>query len=101
MDIDLKRIVRESVRGAMLWTLHLARAFGANEDTLQQVIYRSGYGLSDMEIRRELEYLELRGLVEIGRPTDSPFWWVKLTRNGIDVQERTVPCDPGIKLVKE
>ncbi|OPY07242.1 MAG: hypothetical protein A4E68_01924 [Syntrophaceae bacterium PtaB.Bin095] len=101
MEIDLKRIVRERVRGFLLWTLHRARSFGANEDTLQEVIHRSGYDMTDLEIRRELEYLELRQLIEIGRPSDSPFWWAKLTRAGVDVQEGTVPCDPGIKLMKE
>ncbi|HSW38576.1 MAG TPA: hypothetical protein VLL97_03700 [Acidobacteriota bacterium] len=101
MDVDFKRIVRESVRGALLWTLHRARSFGANEDTLQQVIHRSGYDMTDMDIRRELEYLELRNLIEIVRPHDSPFWWAKMKRAGVDLQEGVVPCEPGIKLMRD
>lgn len=101
MDFDLKRTMREQARGVILFILHKAQSFGANEGVIQDVIHRVPLDMTDAEIRQQMEYLELRKLITVGRPTDSPFWWAKLTRAGIELQEGTIPCEPGIHLYKE
>jgi len=51
--------------------------------------------MTQMELRRELGYLEDRELVIVtGR--DSPQWHAKLSRHGVDVVEYTVECHAGI-----
>jgi hypothetical protein len=51
--------------------------------------------ITRLELRRELDYLEERELLEIsGR--DSVQWNAKLTRVGVDLVEYTIPCEPGI-----
>lgn len=86
-------------RGAMRWHLlaaiNLSRPQGMYTSGLLPIVQSVYPDATEHEIRRELDYLEERQLVKIDK---DPFdrWMVELARDGIDVAEYTVACDPGI-----
>lgn len=97
MEIDVQKQMREQVRWLILATLNAGRPMGVNEDMILSAINAVPVLLTRMELRKELDYLEARNLIEIGSRNDpSARWFPKLTRAGIDVVEYTVDCDPGI-----
>jgi hypothetical protein len=100
MDMDLRRIIREEMRGKILQALYLGQPFGLHESTIQAAMSDIFQNATEMEVRKEMDYLEERGLIAIGE-RHRPAWFAKLTRDGVDVFENTVPCDPGIRLPKE
>lgn len=100
MEMNIRRIVREEMRGKILQALYLGQPFGLNEAVIQAVMNDIFQSVTEIEVRREMDYLEARGLITIGE-RHRPSWFAKLTRGGVDVVECTVPCDPGIRLPKE
>lgn len=93
--VDLARARRETMRWLVLLTLNNARPLGAYESTVLTVVQAEYADATALEVRRELDYLEGRQLVEIRRePTGR--WWCDLTRHGVDVAEYTVDVEPGI-----
>ncbi len=93
--IDQIKVRRESMRWLILLTLNNARPIGAYEELVLatiQAMYPDGTAL---EVRRELDYLADRSLVDL-RKEPAGRWFADLNRNGIDVAEYTVECDPGI-----
>jgi hypothetical protein len=100
MEMDIRRIIREDMRGRILQALYLGQPFGLNEAVVQAIVSDIFQTATEIEVRRELDYLEERGLITIG-DKHRQAWFAKLTRGGVDVFERTVPCDPGIRLPKE
>jgi len=91
---DLDKARRETNRWLILQCLECARPLGAGEALLLTALADT-VKITQLELRRELDYLQERELVEIhGR--NSPQWTAKLTRAGIDVVEYTVDCEPGI-----
>jgi hypothetical protein len=51
-------------------------------------------------LRRELDYLEHRGLITLKRLEVAP-WLVGLTWAGVDILEYTTECGPGIARPKK
>lgn len=95
MAIDLEKQKREQLRWLILETLNAARPVGANEGLILNTVSAVQCDVTALELRRELDYLESRELVEItGKKT--PMWHAELTRIGVDVVEYTVDCDAGI-----
>jgi hypothetical protein len=91
---DLDKARRETNRWLILQTLDCARPLGAGESLLISALSDT-VKITQLELRRELDYLHERQLVELsGR--NGPQWHAKLTRDGIDVVEYTVDCEPGI-----
>lgn len=91
---DLDKARRETNRWLILQCLDCARPLGAGEALLISALSDT-IKITQLELRRELDYLQERELVEIsGR--NSHQWTAKLTRAGIDVVEYTVDCEPGI-----
>lgn len=93
--VDFQKNRRESLRWYLLLTLHNGGYLGCSEPLMHSTVSEIVVGVTAGEIRRELDYLEHRGLLEI-RGRDRPAWIATLTRNGTDIVEYTVPCDPGI-----
>jgi len=94
---DLQKQIREQVRWLILATLDAGRPIGANEDMVLSAINAVPVQITRLELHKELDYLDTRGLISIeGKPDPSKKWFAKLTRDGIDVVEYTVECDPGI-----
>jgi hypothetical protein len=100
MAIDIEKAKREQLRWLILETLNAARPIGANEGLINQTVSDIQGGVTILELRRELDYLEDRELVKI-TGKNSPVWHAELTRTGVDVVEYTVDCDAGIARPKK
>lgn len=90
----LERSLREALRWRVLEVLDVARPHW-----LAEVVLLAGFavgwpGVTKEVLRRELDYLELRQLLSLNR--SEPDWQAKLTREGVDIVEYTVDCEPGI-----
>ena len=94
-NIDHARLRREALRWLILLTLNNARPIGAFEGLVLSVAQSEYPDATALELRREMDYLNERALVELDKQP-SGRWFAKLTREGVDVAEYTVPCDPGI-----
>ncbi len=95
MQIDLEKQKREQLRWLILITLNAARPIGANEQLILQTVQGVPLAVTQLELRREIDYLEERGLVKV-RNQHTGNWFAELTRDGVDVVEYTVECDPGV-----
>ena len=93
--IDTARIRRENLRWLIILTLNNARPIGAYEGPILSVAQSEYPDATPLELRRELDYLADRKLVELNKEP-SGRWFADLTRYGVDVAEYTVECDPGI-----
>lgn len=95
MQIDHAKVRRESLRWLILLTLNNARPCGAQESPILAVAQSIYLDASPLELRRELDYLHDRDLVQVTKAPNG-VWHAELTRHGVDVAEYTVDCEPGI-----
>ena len=93
--IDHAKIRRESMRWNLINTLDKARPHTSNEQFLLEVMRAIYPDATTLEVRRELDYLEDRGLIVI-KKSPSGLWFADLTRHGVDLAEYTIVCDAGI-----
>lgn len=92
---DFAKIRRENLRWLILLTLNHARPVGAHETMILSTVQAVYPDATPHELRRELDYLEDRELIDITKePSGS--WRAELTRYGVDIAEYTVDCEPGI-----
>jgi hypothetical protein len=94
-QIDHARLRREAIRWLILLTLNNARPVGAFESLVLTVAQSEYPDATALELRRELDYLHGRELVTLDKQP-SGRWFAVLTRQGVDVSEYTVVCEPGI-----
>ena len=100
--IDFEKASRETLRWLILSTLNAARPLGAAEPLVLSAISGIPFRVTALELRRELDYLEERRLIEIDPASkDTPTWHAKLTRHGVDVTEYTVAIEAGIARPKK
>jgi len=86
---------REFVRWVVIMAANIARPAKSTLRMLLGVVQGEYPDATEMEVRRELDYLESRELLElITDPLGGVL--VDLTRHGIDVAEYTVTVEPGI-----
>ncbi|PAT41202.1 hypothetical protein [Vandammella animalimorsus] len=95
MRIDAARARREGLRWLILLTLNNARPLGSFDGLVLTVAQAEFPDATELEVRREMEYLQDRVLIEV-QPKPDGRWFCKLTRHGVDVAEYTVDCEPGI-----
>ena len=93
--LDPNKTRRESMRWAVLLTLNNARPIGAHEALILSTLQSVCPDATQLELRRELDYLGDRSLVTIKVDPAGP-WYADLTRLGVDIVEYTVDCQPGI-----
>ena len=93
--VDHVKVRRESMRWNLLNTLNKARPYTSNEQFLLEVMRAIYPDATALEIRRELDYLGDRDLVDLNK-MPSGAWFADLTRYGVDIAEYTIDCDPGI-----
>jgi hypothetical protein len=93
--MDQAKIRRESLRWYLLLALYNARPEELSEGPIQMTMQSIYPDVTPIEVRRELDYLGDRKLVDL-RKEPSGRWWGSLTRDGVDIAEYTVDCDPGI-----
>lgn len=95
VDLDMEKLRRETIRWNLLRALDYARPLGTHEGVLLATIQGLYVDATQLEIRRQLDYLESRQLITISdRHTGS--WKAELERYGVDIVEYAVPCEPGI-----
>jgi len=89
------RARREFMRWIILLTANLARPGRATLRMIQGVVQGEYPDATELEVKRELDYLESRELLKV---FNDPLGQVSadLTRHGIDIAEYTVPVNPGI-----
>ena len=85
----------EFMRWVLLLAMNINRPTHSTLRFLLQVVRGEYADATELQVRRELDYLESRDLVKVF--TD-PLGQVSadLTRHGIDIAEYTVPVEPGI-----
>lgn len=93
--LQAARARREFMRWVLLLAANINRPVHSTQRFLLQVVQGEYPDATELEVRRELDYLESRGLVKI--KTD-PLGQISvdLQRYGIDLVEYTVECDAGI-----
>lgn len=91
----IDKIRRESMRWNLMLTLNKARPYTSNEKFLLAVAQAIYPDSTALELRRELDYLADRRMVDLVKEP-SGTWFADLTRLGVDVVEYTVDCGPGI-----
>lgn len=94
-SIDQARIRREALRWLILLTLNNARPIGAFEGPILSVAQSEYPDATPLELRRELDYLAGRELVNVDKQPGGR-WFADLTRFGTDIAEYTIACEPGI-----
>jgi hypothetical protein len=97
--VDFEKARREDLRWRILAALEAARPYGTSESIVMNAVESIVADVTLQEIRKELDYLEERELVEIERAR--PVWHARISRYGIDVFEYTVECHPGIARPKK
>lgn len=100
MNIDVERARRESVRWYILVALNSGRPEAVSEALVLSAIQAIPIQCTALELRREMDYLEDRKLVQLKRHEGAP-WLAELTRYGVDIVEYTIDCDPGISRPKK
>lgn len=88
------KVRREQMRWLCLLCLDGARPEATTDEALLALIRSVHLDSSSSELRREIDYLEMHGLLRIEKRSD--FWHLKLTWQGIDVVEYTSECPAGI-----
>lgn len=92
---DLLRIRREGFRWQILNTLNKARPYTTAETFIADVLRAIYPDATAHEVRRELDYLADRALIELNKAPHGA-WFADITRHGVDVAEYTVECSAGI-----
>lgn len=93
--IDLEKARREELRWMILRALYAAQPIGTTEIIVMKAMEPVVPDVTLIEVRRELDYLAERDLATVLN-SDTPVWFAKINRHGIDIVEYTVPCHPGI-----
>lgn len=95
MSVDPVKVRREHVRWLLILTLNNARPVGCYEEVILATLQGMYPDATQLEVRRELDYLAERGLVKLDKQP-SGRWFGDLTRYGVDLAEYTIDCAPGI-----
>ena len=85
----------EGIRWQMISILNKARPHTTSEQFLIDVLRQLYPDITGIELRRELDYLADRKLVDIVKQPIG-LWFADLTRLGVDIAEYTIGCQPGI-----
>lgn len=92
-DATMTRATRGSLRWRLLVTLNFGGGAFVGEDVLAATMLDSGLPVTLARLRRNLDYLELRGLVATER---GGRWQARINRHGVDLVEYSIDCAPGI-----
>ena len=98
--MDNEKPRRETIRWMALDVMNHGRPYPVAEPLILSAIQGVPVQCTALELRRELDYLEHRGLAIVKKPEGAP-WLAELTRHGVDVVEYPVECDPGIARPKK
>ena len=99
-QIDPAKIRRENLRWLLLLALYNSQPIDLVEGVLLATAQAMFTDATPIEIRRSLDYLSDRKLVDLRKDPAGP-WWGNLTRYGTDIVEYTIDCEPGIARPKK
>lgn len=85
----------EGIRWQLVSILNKARPHTASEQFLLDVLRQLYPDITGIELRRELDYLSDRKLVQLNKQPVG-LWFADLSRLGVDLAEYTIACQPGI-----
>ncbi len=83
------------MRWIVLLALNHARPYGTYEEVLLSTTQAMYPDATTLEIRRVLDYLQDRLLVDVSKEPAGR-WWANLKGRGTDIVEYTIHCEPGI-----
>jgi len=92
--LELEQKQREEARWRILRVLDAGRPIAVSEHIIRRVLDDVRLPLGPSGVRRELDYLQNLGLLEI--EDDAGDWFSKLTAAGVDVVEYNAPAPRGI-----
>jgi hypothetical protein len=95
INIPYREAKRRLIRWIVLDALNYGRPFPIAEPIVLSVIRGAPMQCTALELRRDLEYLEICRCLVLGRHEGAP-WTAELTRAGIDIADYTVEVEPGI-----
>ncbi|SDA18156.1 hypothetical protein SAMN03159355_01526 [Pseudomonas sp. NFPP10] len=95
MISDPAKVRRESLRWYILLTLNTSRPVDPHEAVVLSTIQGIYPDATQLELRRELDYLADRSLVTLQK-SPSGAWVCGLTHYGVDIVEYSIECRPGI-----
>lgn len=98
--MDMERTRRETIRWHILVAVNSGRPEAVAEPLILSAIQSIPVECTARELRRELDYLADRKLLEIARHEGAP-WTADLTRHGVDFVEYTLAAEPGIARPKK
>lgn len=93
--VDVSKVRRESMRWNLIQTMDKMRPHTSSENYLLDIMRAIYPDATALEVRRELDYLKDRDLVEVVKQP-SGMWFGDLTRYGVDIAEYTIECEAGI-----
>jgi hypothetical protein len=98
--MDMERNRRETIRWQILVAVNAGRPEPVAETLVLSAIQSIPIECTARELRREMDYLEDRKLLELKRLEGAP-WTAELTRHGVDFVEYTIAAEPGIARPKK
>ncbi len=98
--MDMERTRRESIRWHILVAVNSGRPEPVAEPLILSAIQSIPIECTARELRRELDYLADRKLVDLKRHEGAP-WSAELTHHGVDFVEYTIDAHPGIARPKK
>jgi DNA-binding transcriptional ArsR family regulator len=93
--MDLEQKQREDARWRILRVLDAGRPIPVSENIVWRVLHDIRLPMSVSTVRREIDYLRDLGLVDV-EGEDTETWFAKLTAQGVDVVEYTIPAPAGV-----
>lgn len=98
--MDMEKARREQIRWLILLAVNAGRPQPVAEPLILGAIQGVPVQCTALELRRELDYLDDRGLVELVQHEGAP-WTAELSRHGVDFVEYTIDAQPGIARPKK
>lgn len=94
--MDLNKVRRERMRWMILTCLYVARPIGISEAQVVSIIGEEFPDVTPAELRRELDYLRDRKLVDLDEKKNKNNWFLEINWHGVNVVEYSEECLPGI-----
>lgn len=98
--MDMDRARRESIRWHIMVAVNSGRPEPVAEPLVLSAIQSIPIECTALELRREMDYLADRRLLDLKRLEGAP-WLAELTRHGVDFVEYTIAAEPGIARPKK
>jgi repressor of nif and glnA expression len=96
MEDNLEAARAKMARYRILKILDAGRPLPVGEGLIAQILVDADLQVTQMGIRRALQYLTDKGYVELAKPNGAEYWEARLMPKGVDYLEDAHIVDPGI-----